>query len=130
MRVIIRNREGRAAAGLGRYTGSAILETIGRKLLSSGLRKIIKATVNDNLPQNVVNVIVDGSRSLAELENESSGKEAIKIAKLAEKNLKKIKRKVKEEELIAPPSKQRKIDINQLVNNGVDISGSGIILAK
>ena len=125
MRVIIRNRQGKAAAGLGRYTGSAILESIGRKLLSSGVKKLIKATVNDNLPQNVANVIVDGTRSLAKLVGESSSKEAIKIAKLAEKNLKKIKRKVEEEQLIVPPSKQRKIDINHLVNSGA--SGSGII---
>ena len=125
MRVIIRNRQGKAAAGLGRYTGSAILESIGRKLLSSGVKKLIKATVNDNLPQNVANVIVDGTRSLAKLVGESSSKEAIKIAKLAEKNLKKIKRKVEEEELIVPPSKHRKIDINQLVNSGT--RGSGII---
>ena len=125
MRVIIRNRQGKAAAGLGRYTGSAILESIGRNLLSSGVKKLIKATVNDNLPQNVANVIVDGTRSLAKLVGESSSKEAVKIAKLAEKNLKKIKRKVEEEQLIVPPSKQRKIDINHLVNSGA--SGSGII---
>ena len=125
MRVIIRNRQGKAAAGLGRYTGSAILESICRNLLSSGVKKLIKATVNDNLPQNVANVIVDGTRSLAKLVGESSSKEAVKIAKLAEKNLKKIKRKVEEEQLIVPPSKQRKIDINHLVNSGT--SGSGII---
>ena len=125
MRVIIRNRQGKAAAGLGRYTGSAILESIGRNLLSSGVKKLIKATVNDNLPQNVANVIVDGTRSLAKLVGESSSKEAVKIARLAEKNLKKIKRKVEEEQLIVPPSKQRKIDINHLVNSGA--SGSGII---
>ena len=125
MRVIIRNRQGKAAAGLGRYTGSAILESIGRNLLSSGVKKLIKATVNDNLPQNVANVIVDGTRSLAKLVGESSSKEAVKIARLAEKNLKKIKRKVEEEQLIVPPSKQRKIDINHLVNSGT--RGSGII---
>ena len=85
MRVIIRNRQGKAAAGLGRYTGSAILESIGRNLSSSGVKKLIKATVNDNLPQNVANVIVDGTRSLVKLAGESSSKEAVKIAKLAEK---------------------------------------------
>ena len=128
MRVIIRNRQGKAAAGLGRYTGSAIFETIGRKLLSSGLKKAIKATVNDNLPQNVANVIVDGTRSLTKLAGETADKEAKKIAEIAEKNLKNIKRRIKEEKLIEPPLKQRKIDINQLVNNGADINGSGIIL--
>ena len=87
MRVIIRNRQGKAAAGLGRYTGSAIFETIGRKLLSSGLKKAIKATVNDNLPQNVANVIVDGTRSLTKLAGETANKEAKKIAEIAEKIL-------------------------------------------
>ena len=42
MRLVIRNRYGSAAGGLCRYNGSGIFGSIGRKLFSSGLKKVCK----------------------------------------------------------------------------------------
>ena len=41
MRLVVRNRYGSAAGGLRRYRGSGIFSSIGRKLFSSGLKKVI-----------------------------------------------------------------------------------------
>ena len=63
MRLVIRNRRGSAAAGLHRYHGSGLFGSIGRKLFSSGLKKVINVATKANLPQKIANVVVDGAQS-------------------------------------------------------------------
>ena len=63
MRLVIRNRRGSAAAGLHRYHGSGLFGSIGRKLFSSGLKKVINVATKANLPQKIANVVVNGAQS-------------------------------------------------------------------
>ena len=48
MRLVVRNRYGSAAGGLRRYRGSGIFSSIGRKLFSSGLKKVINVATKAN----------------------------------------------------------------------------------
>ena len=66
MRLIIRTRQGSAAGGLRRYNGSGLFSSIGRKLFSSGMKKVIKAATKANLSQKIANVVVNGARSAGE----------------------------------------------------------------
>ena len=63
MRLVIRTRYGSAAGGLRRYNGSGIFSSIGRKLFSSGLKKVINVATKANLPQKIANVVVNGAQS-------------------------------------------------------------------
>ena len=63
MRLVIRNRYGSAAGGLRRYRGSGIFSSIGRKLFSSGLKKVINVATKANLPQKIANIVVIGAQT-------------------------------------------------------------------
>ena len=64
MRLVIRNRPGAAASGMGRYPrGSGILGSLARKLFSTGFRKVINVASKANLQQKLANVVVNGARS-------------------------------------------------------------------
>ena len=134
MRLVIRNRYGSAAGGLQRYNGSRIFSSIGRKLFSSGLKKVINVATKANLPQKIANVVVNGAQSAGEKIGKTAGKKVAKFAgeklgKIAgEKVAKSVKGTLKrqlapeEQQLVAPPTKQAKIDVNHLID------GSGISL--
>ena len=134
MRLVIRNRYGSAAGGLRRYNGSGIFSSIGRKLFSSGLKKVINVATKANLPQKIANVVVNGAQSAGEKIGKTAGKKVAKFAgekleKIAgEKVAKSVKGTLKrqlapeEQQLVAPPTKQAKIDVNHLID------GSGIFL--
>ena len=128
MRLVIRTREGIAASGLRRYRGSGIFSSIGRKLLSSGLKKVINATSKANLSQKIANVVVNGAQSVGEKLGKTAGD---KIGSVVRKKVKKrfaptpaaSPSVLIEEATIVPPqrAKHPKLDIDRLIN------GSGII---
>ena len=127
MRLVIRNRYGSAAGGLRRYNGSGIFSSIGRKLFSSGLKKVINVATKANLPQKIANVVVNGAQSVGQKFGKTAGQKLTKFAGeklgkiVGEKVVKSVKRQLApEQQLIAPPTKQAKIDVNHLID------GSGI----
>ena len=126
MRLVIQNRYGRAAGGLRRYNGSGIFSSIGRKLFSSGLKKVINVAAKANLPQKIANVVVNGAQSAGQKLGTTVGEKIGKVAgeKVVDSVKKTLKRKLTppaEQQVVAPPSKKAKIDIDQLIN------GSGIV---
>ena len=62
MRLVVRNRYGSAGGVLRRYNGSEIFISIGRKLFSSGLKKVINVASKANLPQKIADVVVNGAK--------------------------------------------------------------------
>jgi len=153
MRLVIKNRYGSAAGGLRRYNGSGIFSSIGRKLFSSGLKKVINVASKANISQKVADAVVNGAKSVGQKLGKTVGQKAAKFAgdKIQSivgdkfqstinninnnKKRKIIKKKrplaSEEQQLLAPPTKQIKFDnINHLINNSIDgpIQGSGIFL--
>ena len=61
MRLLIDSR-GSAVAGLKRYKGEGIYSSIGRKVLLSGLRKVINTLGKENPAQKIADVVVNGRR--------------------------------------------------------------------
>ena len=127
MRLIIRSRLGSTAGGLRRYNGSGIFSSIGRKLFSSGLKKVINVAREANLPQKIANAVVNGAQTTGEALAKAAGE---KLAKVAAKNLGKVQLGVKRssspsslllKEVEIPP-KHSKVDIERIIN------GSGIII--
>ena len=115
MRLVIRTRRGAAAGGLKRYNGSGMFSSIGRKLFSSGLKKVINAATKANLPQKLADVVVNGARSAGE-----------KLGKTAGEKLGTVVRQGVKRKLLAPPPSPQALKyskIDQLIN-----SGSGIVL--
>ena len=153
MRLVIKNRYGSAAGGLRRYNGSGIFSSIGRKLFSSGLKKVINVASKANISQKVADAVVNGAKSVGQKLGKTVGQKAAKFAgdKIQSivgdkfqstinninnnKKRKIIKKKrplaSEEQQLLAPPTKQIKFDnINHLIDNSIDgpIQGSGIFL--
>ena len=130
MRLVIRNRYGSAAGGLRRYTGSGIFSSIGRKLFSSGLKKVINVASKANLPQKIADFAVNGAQSAGQKIGKTAGQKVTRFAGdklrkiVGEKVTKSVKRQLApEQQLIAPPTKQAKLgDFNHLID------GSGIFL--
>ena len=83
MRLIIRSRLGSTAGGLQRYNGRGIFSSIGRKLFSSGLKKVINVAKEENLPQKIANAVVNGAQTTGEALAKAAGE---KLAKVAGKN--------------------------------------------
>jgi hypothetical protein len=150
MRLVIRNRYGSAAGGLRRYNGSGIFSSIGRKLFSSGLKKVINVASKANISQKVADAVVNGAKSVGQKLGKTVGQKVTKVAgdkiqsivgdkfqsTINNKKQKIIKKKrplaSEEQQLLAPPpTKQIKFDnINHLIDNSIDgpIRGSGICL--
>ena len=80
MRLVIRNRYGSAAGGLRRYNGSGIFGSIGRKLFSSGLKKVINVASKANLPQNLAIVVVNEAKSAGQKIGKTAGQKVGKFA--------------------------------------------------
>ena len=101
MRLLI-NRTGAAEAGLKRYNGRGIFNSIGRKLILSGLKKVINDEERKHYPQKFVDTVVNGPQ-------------------------KRVKRKLPTTTTVSTtPTKVRKYSTNttnQLIN-----TGSGIVL--
>ena len=121
MRLVIQNRRGATASGLKGYMGEGIFSSIGRKLFSSGLKKVITVASKANLPQKIADVVVNGAKTGGEKLGTLAGE------KLTQTILKKKKKKRSppidlslEEE--SRNNKKPKLDIDRLIN------GSGIII--
>ena len=132
MRLVIRNRYGSAAGGLRRYNGSGIFSSIGRKLFSSGLKKVINVATKANLRQKIANAVVDGAQSAGQKLGKTAGRKVTKFAGdkflpfSNEKVPKSVKKKIQlvpeEQQLISPPTtKQAKFDNN--IKHLIDSSG-------
>ena len=80
MRLVIRNRYGSAAGGLRRYNGSGIFSSIGRKLFSSGLKKVINVASKTNLHQMLADVVVNGAKSARKKIRKAAGQKVAKFA--------------------------------------------------
>ena len=80
MRLVIQNRRGSAAGGLRRYNGYGLFSSIGRKLFSSGLKKVINIAAKANLPQKIANVVVNGAQSAGQKFGKIVGEKATKFA--------------------------------------------------
>ena len=113
MRLVIHNRKGATASGLRRYRGEGIFSSIGRKLFSSGLKKVINVASKANLPQKIADVVVNGAKSGGEkLETLAGEKLTQKI--LMKKRLSfPIDPSIVEE---SQNSKHPKLDIDRLIN--------------
>ena len=94
---------------------------------------MINVATKANLPQKIANVVVNGAQSAGQKFGKTVGQKLTKFAgeklgKIAgEKVAKSVKETLKrqlapEQQLIAPPTKQAKIDVNHLID------GSGIFL--
>ena len=133
MRLVIQNRRGSTAGGLRRYNGEGLFSSIGRKLFSSGLKKVINVATKANLPQKIANVVVNGAQSAGQKFGKTVGQKLTKFAgeKLGKVAGEKVANTVKdtlkrkfasgEQQAVAPPTKQAKIDVNHLID------GSGIV---
>ena len=123
MRLVIRNRRGSAAAGLHRYHGSGLFGSIGRKLFSSGLKKVINVATKANLPQKIANVVVNGAQSAGQKFGKTVGEKLGKVA--GEKVANSVKETIKRKLAPSTEGKQveaaAKIDVNRLID------GSGIV---
>ena len=130
MRLVIRNRYGSAAGGLHRYNGSGMFSSIGRKLFSSGLKKVINVATKANIPQKIVNTVVDGAQSVGENLGKTAGKKLGKVAgKIAKRKLTPAPPpppSPQQVTTIEPPSKQTKIDVNHLIDGSGVGSGFGL----
>ena len=141
MRLVIKNRYGSTAGGLRRYNGSGIISSIGRKLFSSGLKKVINAASKANISQKVADAVVNGAKSVGQKLGKTAGQKAAKVGgnklrtlfdvKISKSFKKKRQLAPEEQQLLAPPTKQAKLgDINHLIDNSIGgpIKGSGIFL--
>ena len=59
MRLVINSRAG-AAAGLKRYNGEGIYSSIGRKVLLSGLKKVVNSLETRNRWEKIADIVVNG----------------------------------------------------------------------
>ena len=63
--LVIRTR-GSCNSGMGRYQGSGMFDAIGRKLFSSGLKKVISSATNTAIAHKVANAVVNGASSASQ----------------------------------------------------------------
>jgi len=122
MKLVIQNRQGATASGLRRYKGRGIFSSIGRKLFSSGLKKVITVASKANLPQKIADVVVNGAKTGGEKLGTLAGEkltQTILRKKGKRKRSPPIDRSLEEE---SRNNKKPKLDIDRLIN------GSGIII--
>ena len=122
MRLVIHNRQGATTSGLRRYRGEGIFSSIGRKLFSSGLKKVITVASNVNLPQKIADVVVNGAKTGGEKLGTLAGEkltQTILRKKGKRKRSPPIDRSLEKE---SRNNKKKKLDIDRLIN------GSGIII--
>ena len=122
MRLVIRTRLGAAASGLRRYRGEGIFSSIGRKLFSYGLKKVINVAAKANLPQKIANVVVNGAQSGGEKIGTLAGEKLTRVILKKTKKRRKTTPVIPQIEEATQSSKHPKLDIDRLIN------GSGIII--
>ena len=119
MKLVIQNRQGATASGLRRYRGEGIFSSIGRKLFSSGLKKVITVASKVNLPQKIADVVVNGAKTGGEKLGTLAGEKLTQTIIKKKKRSPPIDRSLEEE---SRNNKKTKLDIDRLIN------GSGIII--
>ena len=118
------------------YTGSGMFDTLGRKLFSSGLKRVISSGASSAIAHKVADAVVNGAKSATRKAAEFAAKEAISAVTPYVKDT--VKKIVGLKRSLAPvatdPSppplhqvdsinlKKARLDINSLID------GSGIIL--
>ena len=116
MRLVIKSRG--ANAGLSRYKGEGIYSSIGRKVLLSGLRKVINTLEKGNSSQKIADVVVNGRRE----DHCSIKKKVISTPKAAG-----VKRKSSLVSSKPQPAKARKYS-NSTTERFINRAGPGILL--
>jgi len=121
MRLVIHNRQGATTSGLRRYRGEGIFSSIGRKLFSSGLKKVITLASKAKFPQKIADVVVNGAKTGGEKLGTLAGEKLTQtiLKKKGKKRSSPIDSSLEKE---SKSSKQPKLDVNRLIN------GSGIII--
>ena len=112
MRLVIHS-QGAANAGLKRYNGRGIFSSIGRKLFSFGLKKVINAVEKENKQQMIAKALVNGpplSKKEEKVPDQQGKKRKQKLISLP----------------ALPASKVRKYSENS--TNQLIRKGSGIVL--
>ena len=115
MRLVIKSRG--ANAGLSRYKGEGIYSSIGRKVLLSGLRKVINTLEKENSSQKIADVVVNGRR-------EDQGSIKKKVVSTPQAG---VKRKSTLVSVKPQPAKARKYS-NSTTERFINSIGSGILL--
>jgi len=93
-----------------RYGGSGIIDTFGRQMFSSGLKKVLSSAVQSKAAHNLADAVVNGATSATKRAVETA------VGDLGGVLVKKLTR------VVEKPAKRVKYDIEQLIN------GSGIVL--
>ena len=76
MRLVIDSRAS-TLAGLKRYNGEGIFSSIGRKVLLSGLKKVINTIENKNHWQKIADVVVNGHQRQGQNTSSSSSSDQV-----------------------------------------------------
>ena len=136
--MLVIHRRGSSLGGMGRYyRGSGMFDAIARKLLSSGIQKVISNGASSAIAHKIADAVVNGATSstskkvvdaIVKEATSAAGKASASTVKTAidslVKKVKGTKRPVAESPITAhqqPPSKRKKINIDSLID------GSGII---
>jgi hypothetical protein len=116
MRLVLNSRAG-AVAGLKRYKGEGIFSSIGRKVVLSGLKRIISTIENKDRWQKIADAVVNGHKHNQIDTNQ--------VAITTKKRTTGVKRKPSEQPQLSslhqPPSKAKKYSsstIDKLINHG------------
>ena len=115
MRLVFDSRG--AAAGLKRYKGEGIYSSIGRKVLLSGLRKVINTLEKENPSQKIADVVVNGRRE----DSRSIKKKVVSTPQAG------VKRKSSLASSKPQPAKARKYS-NSTTERFINRVGPGILL--
>ncbi len=84
MRLVIRNRRGAAAGGMGRYRGSGFFGSLARKLFSAGVKGVINVASKANLQQKLADAVVNGAKSAGQNLGKRAG---VKLGSIARKKI-------------------------------------------
>ena len=116
MRLVLDSR-GSAVAGLKRYKGEGIYSSIGRKVLLSGLQKVINTLEKENPSQKIADVVVNGHRK----DSSSIEKKVVSIPQA------RVKRK-SSLTLSQPHTAKAKKYSNSTTEKFINSAGTGIVM--
>ena len=126
--MLIIRRDGSCAGGMQRYHGSGIIDAIGRKLFSSGI-KAITSTTSKAIAHKVADAAVNRAVSTSKILGDAVIKGATSAAQNAASNavnsafdsvIERVRKPPPPDPIVVPPLKRKKY-IDSLVN------GSGIV---
>ena len=127
MRLVIDSRAS-AVAGLKRYNGEGIFSSIGRKVLLSGLKKVVNSIETKNRWQKIADVVVNGHQRQGQNTSSSSSSDQVLTSTRKRGG---VKRKSLEQHSPLSSSQQSLPKARKYSNSTIDKlinSGAGIIL--